>query len=517
MSRVYNVYRPIEAGTGASIVQGLHSTPIQILGEVGILGLTVVIIFVWLVIRLWYRLYCHLSKPLQHYLLYGIGGSLLGYSGSALTEYQLENIGISAIIVLILVLLLDLADEANLETADSLPITFRRGVSLVGIGFLSFACLASFPLSVAIVVHEQGEFFLEQNERVKAFERFKLASEIVPWQPVYPVHLGQRFLNLRETAKSGQEFESLSELAVQYLQQGIKAGPNDQWFHYTLGVALFPINPKKAEEAFSRVIQLLPRGNFYSYYWLALSYLETNQPRSKIITALALQGLVKPEFLTFPVWEKNQQLSPLKDAVLQKTLDYLEELQSRLTSDTKEYNQVYESRVLLRWWHEQPLEGVEMSRLRPLVRGLLVAETSHEEALNIIHSALASQPNDSSLLLLRAWLKPSKGNVESFLAQSQLFPEQKTTLIQQYLEQHDRPHRWLSSIQPKPFSPRVRTALIYTYRNYDVRFIGLIPPPLNLTYYPLVRGLDVFTDYPRALQPLEHLVDEVRTKQLRDV
>jgi len=513
MSRVYNLYRPIEAGTGASTVQHLHSTPMQILGETGVLGVVAVTILIGFLVRLWWRLYRTLNQTHARYLLYGIAGSLIGYSASVLTDYQLENIGISGTIVVLLVLLLALADESNLESVLSFSIPYRRGVSLVSIGFLSLACFAAFPLTVAMGIHQQGESFLQQNQASKAFNWINAASNIVPWEPVYSIHLGQRFLKLRETAKADDKFKQFSEISIEYLQQGVDAAPNDQWFHHTLGLAYYPINPKKAEEAFSRVVELLPRGNFYNYYLLALSYIETNQPREKIITALALQGLVKPEFLTVPVWQTNQELSQLKDAVVAKTLGYFETLQSRLTPDTKQYNHVYELEVLLRWWHNQPLEEIEVSRLRPIIQALLVAENSPEEALTITQSALENKPNDSSLLLLRAWLKPDQ-YLESYLAQSQLFQNWDTEIIQNYMEQYDNPRRWLSSLQPQSIPPRTRKALIYTYRNYDVRFIGSIPSPLDLNYYPIVNSLEMFADYPRELLPLEYLVNDLQRKQL---
>jgi len=514
MSRVYNLYRPIESGSGADLVQGLHSTPIQILGEMGIIGFTAVTIFVGLIVRLWYRLYCNLSQPRARYLLYGIGGGLLAYGGSVLTEYQLENIGISGTLVVILILLLGLADEAELETTSFLNIAYRRGLSLVSIAFLSLACFASFPLTVAMGIHEQGEYFLEQNEGRKAFERINTASKIVPWHPTYSVHLGQRFLNLRDTAAEDDEFQELSEIAVEYFQQGVNAAPNDQWFHHSLGLALLPIDAEKAKQAFQRVVELLPRGNFYDYYLLALSYLETNQSEDQVVTALALQGLVQPEFLTFPVWETNSQLATLKPAVLRETLAYLQQLETRLSGNSQQSNRVYELQVLLRWWHNLPLAEVEMSRLRPLVQGLLIAESSPEEALRITQSALEHQPNETSLLLLQAWLKPEE-YLEPYLKKSQLFGENEDrTVIRNYLQRYDRPQPWLRSLQPQAMSSRTRAALIYTYRNYDVRFIGSIPAPPALTYYPIIRELELFGEYPRELFPLEYLVDEVLTTQL---
>ncbi|AFZ51006.1 O-antigen ligase family protein [Dactylococcopsis salina] len=512
MSRVYNLYNPIEAGPRISNVQGLHSTPIQILGEMGIIGFTAVTIFVGFVIRLWYRLYCNLSQPRARYLLYGIGGGLLAYGGSVLTEYQLENIGISGTLVVILVLLLGLADEAALEKVSPLTIASRRGVSLVSIGLLGLACLASFPLTIAMGVYEQGESLLEQDQRRQAFDPMATASEIVPWHPVYSIHLGKTFFSFRREAESDQEFQELSEIAISYLKQGIKASPYDQWFHHELGLTAYPINPKLAEESFTRMVQLLPRGNFYDYYLLALAYLENDQPQDKIITALALQGLVRPEFLTFPVWENYEKLSPLKEAVLERTLTYLGTLQDRLAPDTEEYNRVYERQVLLKWWHEQALEGIEMSRLRPTIQALLIAETSREKALRITQSALAETPESGSLLLLRAWLNPDQF-LETYLQKSEQLSLEEAQAIEEHIKEDTEIRTWLTSLEPKLISSMTRRALIYTYRNYHVQLIGLVSLT-NLSEHRLAVSLELFPKYPPHISQLERLINEIQTKKL---
>lgn len=528
MSRTSNPYRPVAAKSTISLVHSLHSTPLQILGEMGLVGFSAVLIFLGLIIRLWLCLYQRLSLPKSRYLLYGIGGSLVAYSASVLTDYQLENIGISGTIVCLLVLLLTLADDSSVETSPEIKTSIRRVISLVSIGFLTLACFASLPLTIAMGINERGEYYLKQENWSPAFNAINSASEVVPWEPVYPIFLGQRALELRKQANNQQEFENLSDLAIQYLQRGVAAAPNDQWFHYTLGLAWYPINPEQAEQEFKRVIQILPRENFYSYYLLASLYLQTNQSQEKIITALALQGLVQPEFLTFPVWETNQQFAEIKEEVLQQTLTYLEQLQNSLTLNTEDYNQIYEFRVLLKWWHQRPQEEIEMFRLRPVTQALLTAETSPEKALNITQSALEETPEDLSLLLLQAWLKPNEylknylsalekvqaKKDQNHFSQFDELSQEKAQAIKEHMTNNRDPHQWMQTLLPQAIEPGKKKGLIYTYRNFDVTWIGLIPPPPELEYHSIVRTLKLFPAYPNKLLPLEYLVNEVRTTQL---
>lgn len=510
MSRHYNLYRSVEAGTRHYLIHSLHNTPLQILGEMGVIGMGALTTFISFIIYIWYQLYQRLENFQSRFLLYAIAGSLLAYNASVLTDYQLENIGISATITVILVLLLGLADDTELKTVAPLKLNYRRILSLMSLAFLTFACLVSFPLAVAMGINRQGVQFLRENNLAEAVNQIEIASEIVPWDPVYPVHLGKIFLNLRETVDNRDDFNAFSEIAVENFEQGIATNPTDQWFYHELGLAAFPINPEQAKKAFTKVVQISPRGNFYDYYLLAETYLQTNEPEDKVIKTLALQALVQPDFLTFPIWETDSELSLLKDRVLEKTMEYLQQLLSSLPSDSEDYNHVYELQVFLKWWHEQSIENIEMSRLRPVIQAILAAESSRSQALAITQSALEETPENSSLLLLQAWLNPSQYS-RGYLEESQLFSDQEnSSAFESYLEAHEDPREWLHSLSPRELDPVDRQSLIYAYRNLDIVWIDSVSPPGNLTAYQIVRYLGVFRNYAHEVPPLEELVQEIQ-------
>ncbi len=110
LSRVSTIYRPIEAGTGLNIVQQLHNTPAQIAAELGLFGIGIYIALLVVLLRLGFLLARSISDQRDHILLYGILASWLGYSVSSLTDYQLENIGITTTLLITTVLLISLAD-----------------------------------------------------------------------------------------------------------------------------------------------------------------------------------------------------------------------------------------------------------------------------------------------------------------------------------------------------------------------------------------------------------------------
>ncbi|NJL45441.1 MAG: O-antigen ligase family protein [Leptolyngbyaceae cyanobacterium SM2_3_12] len=109
MSRVSNLYRPIETGAGLDHIQQLHNTPLQLAGELGLAGLGIYLAWVVLGGRLWIWLWRQPLTPLDRAFLGGIGGSLLAYGVSSLTDYQLENIPIAGTLVALVLLLLALA------------------------------------------------------------------------------------------------------------------------------------------------------------------------------------------------------------------------------------------------------------------------------------------------------------------------------------------------------------------------------------------------------------------------
>jgi hypothetical protein len=75
----------------------------------GLAGLALYFIGLFLVGRLWWQLWQQPLTPADRALLGGIGGSFLAYGVSSLTDYQLENIPITGTLLLLMAMLVNLA------------------------------------------------------------------------------------------------------------------------------------------------------------------------------------------------------------------------------------------------------------------------------------------------------------------------------------------------------------------------------------------------------------------------
>ena len=82
------------------------------MAELGLIGGAAIAFLLFQLICLGWQIQQHTDNPKIRRLVYGIGGAWLAYGGATLTDYQLENIGISLTLLLTVVLLIALADES---------------------------------------------------------------------------------------------------------------------------------------------------------------------------------------------------------------------------------------------------------------------------------------------------------------------------------------------------------------------------------------------------------------------
>ncbi|MDJ0713297.1 MAG: O-antigen ligase family protein [Prochloraceae cyanobacterium] len=510
MSRVYNLYRPLEVGLGASAVQQLHNTYAQVVGELGLVGLSTFFFLIFCLCRLWFSLYQKLS---DRWLLYGIGSSFLGYGALAFTDYQLENIGISSTLVLLVVFLVGLADAHKLSQPESFNYFSRRYLSLGVITVGIFMLLLWIPVTSAIAISSTSVRNLQTGNIDKAYEKSSLAANLVTWDPIYNLVAGFQLLRVRDPVEDTDLFNELTEIALSHFQKGLDAAPYDSAFNQNLGILYRGAgNSDRAAFYFSRSIQLLPRNNQYTYYLLGREYLK-QQKIDKAIAAFSLQGLIYPEFLTSDIWSQSP-LSSLKEPVLQATLNLLQELLNKLSVEDTNYDRIYEKLVVLKWWHQKPLKNLEIKRLRPVVRSLLLAETSPQSALKIINDNIDSSGDRDALLLLRAWINPQQ-YLTAYLQTNSAASLNPTVqkLLEENIYQQRNLRDWLSSLKQNSNNIN-RNALILTYRNFQSPQAAKILLPQEVTTNFVVQLLNLFTPFPRVITPLDRLIDEVKTEKL---
>ncbi|AFY76048.1 lipid A core-O-antigen ligase-like enyme [Pleurocapsa sp. PCC 7327] len=511
MARVYNLYRPIEVGTGASHVQQLHNTPLQILGELGLVGFSAFLFLIGCLGYLWYKLYKKLSKPNERYLLYGIGGGLLAYGASSLTDYQLENIAISGSLVVLIVMLVGLADDFQLSQLNKLRSSRRRWLSLGGITVLVLIFLLWFPVTWAMKLASEADSLFIRGNLEKAYNQLSIATNLVPWDPIYNLLTGFQLLQVREGIKDAQLSKELSEMILQQFQKAVDAAPYDAYFNHNLGLLYHEQNQSdRAQIYLSRATQLLPRLSYYTYYLLGLEYLK-QQETEKAINALALSGLINPEILTREIWNQSPLVS-LKDSVVEKTISFSKNIWTQLSTNAPEYNQIYENIVLLQWWERKPIKNLDFNRLQPVSQALLLAENSSQKALNILNKNLEFNPKSRVLLLLRAWLEPQQ-YLNSYLENASDLNAEEQKQVREHIFEQRNLRSWLSSVRQKSQAV-YRNALTLPYRNLkasEVAF-GLSSQEEDVNLLVLMLGL--FPDYPQVLLPLDRLINQIRTEQL---
>jgi putative inorganic carbon (hco3(-)) transporter len=512
LSRVYNLYRPLEVGTGLELVQQLHNTPAQLLAELGVFG--PIIYGCWLIalLRISVNLWDKLSQPADHLLFYGIIASYLGYSVSSLTDYQLENVGISSTLLLITALLINLSDTYG--SFSAMPVTLsRRHRRFFSMGLLTFLCIC-FQLwsRFDAGVYLSGAAIKDINARnvVDADAKWAKAGDLVAWDPTYPALAAEQLISLRPGSANQEDSESLAQSAIEYLKLALEAAPNDTWLNQNLAVLLIESNQLKEAEIYAqRAAMLSPRNANYTYYTLGISYLQQNQT-DQAIAAFSLEGMVNPEFLTADIWA-TETFADLLTLVTDKTLSSYRQILSQTAIDSPHYSWMNEQIAILSWWYQKPLEEVNTSKLRPLIQALLLIENEPQAALDVIERQIELEKENSSLELLQAWLAPEK-YLEDYLKRFEGTQQEKDLLVKHINQTRDI-RAWMASIlQIAP--QRLRNGVGFAYRNLSANNITqiLYPGELRISFFANLLG--VFYEAPVIFPQLDQTVSLIKSSEL---
>ncbi|MDG2990967.1 O-antigen ligase family protein [Candidatus Synechococcus calcipolaris G9] len=351
---VYQRYRPVWAGREAELVFQLHNTPMQIWAELGLWGvasllLLVGLLFYWLFQR--HRWLDSLDGGDRPWVL-ALYAAFGGYAVLSVTDYQLDNISISGILIFELALLTTFI-RTGLGQSPPPRTRFRYALTTVGIGLgiVLAIVLWLIPIQRAWQLSSQG--FLALLEETPNWEQFtkKLtaAQELAPWEPYYPFQLGWNLGNrgLRGTETDRENQQSLMTQAIAEFNQGNRISPDQEFGHSNVAWLYLRTEPQGALYPFGRASQLVPakRGNFLG---LGLTLLYLNQ-ESLGTEALTLEALRDPSFITSPLW-RDPLLTPLYPRVLEALSDRYQALQTEfpVTNTTGRYARQVDA-VLL-WW-----------------------------------------------------------------------------------------------------------------------------------------------------------------------
>lgn len=433
---LYQQYRPAWAGSEAEWVFQLHSTPVQLWAELGLWGIAAFVGTIVLVGLIGWRHRSRLSPVTQ-----GVFVGLLAYTVQSLTDYQLDNLCISATIVIFLAAIAAELSEEEAVSGGKAP-AWLKFLPIAGSGLVLVLVLASFPVHRAWMLSSQGFGALaqlqaaktpeEQQTHLKQFtDALTAAAEITPWEPYYPYQLGW---NLGEWGLKLNNQDLLAQ-SIGWFQKGNQASPDQEFGRSNLAWLLLNRDPKAAGQEFARAAQLVPTkpGVFYG---LGLSLLYQNKP-DLAISAIALEGVRNPAFLTSPIWRPPQQ-KPLYDQVLNRSEALYSQLidQSQVEALTQ-FLRGY--RGFVRWWKgdRAGAQADAQASNNPTLQALLsLSEKPSVSSLDAIanvttRSTLAAwlQPDRRKDLLTQAWVQslsdgPPQGMIEQLqetMARSESF------------------------------------------------------------------------------------------------
>jgi putative inorganic carbon (HCO3(-)) transporter len=509
MSRISNLYQPIDFTTGLDHVQQLHNTPAQLIGELGLFGLALYLIWLAFTLRLIWQIYRVKPQPPYLLLLYGLVGSAFAYGVASLTDYQFEVVPIATLLTLMLVMLIALADQTLENPIPEMKRRHRRIGSLLLLGLIALMIRFWSLADGSYYLAYRGIQNAQAGDIALSSDQWQKAALITPWDPTYDALAGQQLYSLLPEA-SDETRLPIKEEAILRFQQATQNAPNDAWFNQNLAILTRELDPAMAEQYARRSLQLLPRSNNFAFYLLGQTLLDQGN-QEQAIQAFAIESLVNPELLIMPLWQEAP-FSTIWDPVLDRSLALHDQLLADIPPSSPNYAAFYNQSTLVRWWHDLPLIAANQDKLYPFTQALIASDSDIEAALSMVNQALATAPDDKALLLLRAWLAPER-YADDYFASQNTTPEEAAA-AKQHLLTHRDARDWIRSL-PSEKTPQKRAMLGFAYRNWYAQSIQLIAQPEGLQSYLVLEILEFFPDLSGNFPELNYLVNDLRTTELQ--
>ncbi len=424
---LYQKYRPTWAGREAELHYQLHSTPAQLWAELGVwsvvIGIGAIGLFIYLSDR-WFKNRPHSPSPIPPILIGCLMSSITVYFIFSLTDYQLDNLCISGVIIIYFTILATEFREAPLSSSQQgdqssnkngnqqeiftsiskFQATITTKIPLLffgGLGILVAILIWLIPIHRAWMLSSQGFIALNRKDINGFVQKLNQAHQLVPQEPYYAFQLGWNLGNLGLQIKEPEQQSMLQE-AISSLQHGIQASPHQEFGYSNLAWLLLNRNPQASSQAFIHAAQLVPakRGVFYG---LGLSLVAQKKP-DLAVEAIALETIRDPQFLTSPVW-RLPELKPLYKQVATRTEAYYTHLLTTSQNSPLLVSQLHQFRGGLRWWLGD-LVGArsDLTTYGPRVAQLVIDLADGKN----IESRLAQLPPSASTLAIAAWLNATK-------------------------------------------------------------------------------------------------------------
>ncbi|MEO0356006.1 MAG: O-antigen ligase family protein, partial [Cyanobacteria bacterium P01_A01_bin.3] len=349
----YLEHKPAWTGLFAQTMAHMHSTPLQVLVELGGLGLVVMLIWLLALGRVgWWLGRKGEPKESNTDCLWSwvlmIG--LLGYGIEALADYQLD---VTAIAGYLVVAIAGLAALSQTAVGAHHPLNRSRqtAIGAIAIAVLAISSISLIPRYTAWGISSQGLEAYFDNEIGTAEATLIAAYQRFPAEPFYPIQLGWLDAKIaREHPDAGVRQIKHAE-AIAWFKRSLELLPNDEFVHTNLGYLLLESDPAAAIPHFQRSLELSPARAWVAA-GLGVAHLQVGD-REEGIAALSRELIRHPAAITSPLWE--QVLAPTTYTELVQTLD-------RTYADLVDR---YPQHAYLRWnwaavrWWLNDVEGAE--------------------------------------------------------------------------------------------------------------------------------------------------------------
>jgi len=458
LSRVYNFYAN-EALSGNPIanIHQAHSTFFQILAELGWTGIIIYLLWLCTFTRLWWIAF-HGSRINSNsnleILSSGAGVSLLAYTLTSQTDYQLENIPIALSLCILVIILLKIRDEntRNLNLKFTIPQNrfLRYIIMIMMVAILIIQAPVTYGMFLAY--QAKNRYYNKPNLALSKI----LQSEVWdPSNPIYPLsaaHILQDSLLLMDDPVKKKNIEQ--KILDHYKTASLLAPYND-FISFNYGYWQLNTDPKKAEIILRKALDqsYAVSDQYYGYHFLGVALLRQGLI-AQAIDYLALQALLDPGYLTYQLW-KSEELAPIHQHVVNRALDFFSELPIEHFSP--------ENKALMQWWFTQG-NDLDKEYFRPIVRFILLWEKEPQRALGLL--PLIRDPQQK--VVLGAWLNPQafKDAFSQYLAQASQFSPEIQQQLMDYLTQQPTLRDWLKApFAQDIWSPGFIGAGLYAFRN----------------------------------------------------
>jgi O-antigen ligase len=498
----YQRYRPIWAGRESELTFQLHSTPAQLLAELGGWGLLLPLL---LAIGLLWQCFRSLRTPqtlTAQRWNWGLTSALLAYGVVSLTDYQLDNVAISGIIVIYLACLLQLWQPTTSETPSN---RYARPLFFGGLGFVLVIVIWLFPILRAWQL-SQISFQALAAEKIPAFtEYLTQAEKLAPWEPYYPTQLGWNLGNLALISQDPAQRQDFLKTAIASFQRSIQVSPHQEFTHNNVGWLQLNGNPPQATQSFANGSKLVPakRGLFYS---LGISLL-AQQKIDLALQAFTIECLRDPLFLTNPLW-RDPNFARLYPPLVQAVQTRLEQFIQAHPNDVEFQQLLHQIKGGLYWWLGQfPQAQTALAKFGlPASQALL----NFSQKPDPNQSSLAQLPTPANKVI-QAWQQPEQRQAlitQAWLEATQTpIPEMLMQQILASMEAAPDFYTWLRDYAPVLRYRRQRLGFGVSQRHIDgpnpEDFYMVLENLPMVTWFPdMFPSPILFPPLDQALQPL---------------